>query len=182
MLIFSIGSQLDIMMRIPTNKGFTLIELVIVIIILAILAVVAVPKYISLQKEAQLSTLAGLAASLKTMQQQVFNKAVIEGKETGRTTLTYQGHNIDLINGSPYPTISNIAPLIDVGQGHQTSCKANPSTGLCRFGDWDLFIPTSQDPAIYFMLPTIGNTNCYVGYTANNGQTNAQVITRTTGC
>lgn len=182
MLIFSIKPQLEIIMRSSVNKGFTLIELVIVIIVLAILAAIAASKFISLQKEAQLSTLAGLAASLKTMQQQVFSKAVIEGKESGRTTLVYKGNNIDLINGSPYPTISNIAPLIDVGQGNQTSCKANPSSGLCHFGDWNLFIPASQDPAIYFMLPTIGNTNCYIGYTVNNGQTNTQIITRTTGC
>ena len=46
------------------QKGFTLIELVVVIIILGILAVTAAPKFINLQGDARVSALAGMKAAL----------------------------------------------------------------------------------------------------------------------
>ncbi|MDO8425923.1 MAG: prepilin-type N-terminal cleavage/methylation domain-containing protein, partial [Deltaproteobacteria bacterium] len=38
-----------------SNKGFTLIELVMVIVILAILAAVAIPRFIDLQSDARIA-------------------------------------------------------------------------------------------------------------------------------
>ncbi len=46
------------------QKGFTLIELVVVIVILGILAAVAVPKFIDLSGEARLATTQGVAGAL----------------------------------------------------------------------------------------------------------------------
>ncbi|QIR15027.1 type II secretion system protein [Shewanella aestuarii] len=63
------------------GRGFTLIELVVVIIILGILAVTAAPKFINLQGDARVSTLAGMQAALKSANTLVYSKASILGKE-----------------------------------------------------------------------------------------------------
>ncbi|QYJ94197.1 type II secretion system protein [Shewanella spartinae] len=63
------------------QKGFTLIELVVVIIILGILAVTAAPKFINLQSDARKSTVEGMKGALQGANTLLYSKAAIQGKE-----------------------------------------------------------------------------------------------------
>jgi prepilin-type N-terminal cleavage/methylation domain-containing protein len=53
-------------MMVRSQKGFTLIELVMVIVILGILAAVAIPRYLNLQNEALDASFNGICGGLKS--------------------------------------------------------------------------------------------------------------------
>ncbi|WOH35895.1 prepilin-type N-terminal cleavage/methylation domain-containing protein [Thalassotalea fonticola] len=52
--------------KLKLNKGFTLIELVIVVVLLGLLAVTAIPKFIDLTEQAQQANIEGMAGGFAT--------------------------------------------------------------------------------------------------------------------
>ena len=72
------------------NKGFTLIELVVVIVILGILAVTAAPKFMNLKADAKTSTLYGVQAAMQSASALVYGKSIVKGnhKEAFSTSNT----------------------------------------------------------------------------------------------
>jgi type IV pilus assembly protein PilE len=61
------------------EKGFTLMELLVVIVIVAILAAVAVPLYINYVKDAQRTEAKGAIGAIITAEQAAFQKSGIVG-------------------------------------------------------------------------------------------------------
>lgn len=74
------------------NKGFTLIELVVVIVILGILAKVAIPKFLNLSQDAKIASLHGLEATVKSAVNLVYSKSVIRHSEK---FFIYAGNTLD---------------------------------------------------------------------------------------
>lgn len=95
------------------QKGFTMIELIIVIVILGILAAYAVPKYMSIDKEARISVINGLKGSVMAASEMVHAVAVAKNASD---TVNIGSTNVTIGSGK-YPTADDAgikAALADV--------------------------------------------------------------------
>jgi MSHA pilin protein MshA len=151
------------------QKGFTLIELIIVIVILGILAVTAAPRFIDIQSDARKETMQGVKAALQGASQLVYAKAAIAGVQNQATNtddVTITNQDISVVWG--YPDANNVTATnlgnfvdIDVAGDSQLEFVAAATAGA------DSFIVKFRN------IDTVVASGCYIQYTnaGSNGDT-----------
>lgn len=145
------------------QRGFTLIELVVVIIILGILAVVAAPKFINLKSDAVIANLNGLQGALKSANTLIYSKAVLSGQEKLEPgSVTLNGETVSTTVGYITSTSANL-PLALEGTFEVMTGAQDEITA-----DWGLYdVPNSNS---MYIVPQGYATfdNCSLLYNVNS--------------
>jgi len=155
----------------PTQRGFTLIELVVVIVILGILAAFAVPRFMGLDTQARIASVNSLAGTLRSAASMAHSVYLARGNPANPVVI--DGQNINFTNG--YPDAATIGNLLAPG-----TVTANNLAGAftSNAGTFTLNgAPTPANCAVTYTAAAAANADPTIATVpANLGGGNPQVV------
>jgi prepilin-type N-terminal cleavage/methylation domain-containing protein len=108
------------------QKGFTLIELIVVIVILGILAAVALPKFIDLTQEALTASTQGVAGAISSASAINYGAFQANSAKVGVVQLNAAVCSTatlgSLLTGGSLPTTGSVTYTVGVGGTAPTTC------------------------------------------------------------
>src|SRR5215470_15288174 len=105
------------------QRGFTMIELVVVIVILGILAAFALPRFMGLENQARVAALNGMTGSVRSAANMAHGVWLANGNVT---PITVDGLAVNIVFG--YPDANGISTLIQDKTGFTVNVAAPNTT------------------------------------------------------
>jgi MSHA pilin protein MshA len=153
--------------KLNNQKGFTLIELVVVIVILGVLGSTAAPKYINVSDDAANATLKAMKGAIDSSLALSFGKMIIEGKEGAALAQPNFCSDCDVFAyGYPSNAYSDLPKLVE---------NMAQSIGGSGEGDW-LVTPSFGGGESWIYSEIHADRNCWLVYNPATGADNKYTL------
>ncbi|TPH17800.1 type II secretion system protein [Litorilituus lipolyticus] len=170
--------------KLNKQRGFTLIELVIVVVILGFLAVTAIPKFLDLTDQAKQANIEGMAGGFATGVSLVRAQWEAEGRPTAANVnrVDYEGSFFALTT-PPTPNTKSIRPGYPVGLVNGNASTADMTNARCIELWQGVF---AQPPSVSSAVADLNNPALSIDYLADTTNVeltdSAGVVQSFTGC